>query len=38
MAHLRAVVNLSRFLDIAQLGQRKGVTEDLLGDIIDALA
>jgi hypothetical protein len=37
MAHLRAVDNRTRFLDIAQLGQRKGVADDVLGDILDTL-
>jgi hypothetical protein len=35
MAHLRAVDNRTRFLDIAQLGQRKGAADDVLGDIFD---
>lgn len=37
MAHLCAADNRTRFLDIAQLGQRKGVAGDVLGNILDAL-
>jgi hypothetical protein len=37
MAHLRTVDNHTRFLYITQLGQRKGVADDVLGDILNAL-
>jgi hypothetical protein len=37
MAHLRTVDNRTCLLDITQLGQRKGVADDVLGDILDAL-
>jgi len=36
IAHLRAVDNRSGFLDITQLRQRKGIADDVLGDILDA--
>ena len=37
MAHLRTVNNGTGILDITQLGQRKGIADDVLGDILDAL-
>ena len=37
MPHLRTVNHRSSLLDITQLGQRKGIADDVLGDILDTL-
>lgn len=37
MAHLRAVDKRTRFLDLTQIGQRKGVADYVLDDILDTL-
>jgi hypothetical protein len=37
MAHLRTVDNRTGLFDITQLGQRKGIADDVLGNILDAL-